>query len=171
MNAVSILRKGEVIVKSAKNELMQFVAGVVMLAVGLFILSQKVVVSSGWFGYGGLMMFGGIRVNSGLIMVPFIIGIVWIFATGGSFPSKLFTVLGVILIVASIIMNTNIYMVSVSMYEWVIMLVLIFGGAGFVAKVLFSDVYKEEKHGKKGSSNHQSDNIDEELEKLRKGMK
>ena len=26
-------------------------------------------------------------------------------------------------------------MVSISMYEWVIMLVLIFGGAGFVAKV------------------------------------
>lgn len=33
--------------KSAKNELKQFVAGVVMLIVGLFILSQKVVVSSG----------------------------------------------------------------------------------------------------------------------------
>ena len=32
--------------KSAKNELKQFVAGVVMLIVGLFILSQKVVVSS-----------------------------------------------------------------------------------------------------------------------------
>ena len=31
--------------KSAKNELKQFVAGVVMLIVGLFILSQKVVVS------------------------------------------------------------------------------------------------------------------------------
>ena len=45
--------------KSAKNELKQFVAGVVMLIVGLFILSQKVVVSSGWFGYGGTIMLGG----------------------------------------------------------------------------------------------------------------
>ena len=50
--------------KSAKNELKQFVAGVVMLIVGLFILSQKVVVSSGWFGYGGTIMLGGVRLNS-----------------------------------------------------------------------------------------------------------
>ena len=54
--------------KSAKNELKQFVAGVVMLIVGLFILSQKVVVSSGWFGYGGTIMLGGVRLNSGMII-------------------------------------------------------------------------------------------------------
>ena len=68
--------------KSAKNELKQFVAGVVMLIVGLFILSQKVVVSSGWFGYGGTIMLGGVRLNSGMIMIPFIIGIIWMFASG-----------------------------------------------------------------------------------------
>ena len=34
--------------KDAKNELMQFVAGVVMLAVGLYIFSQKVIVFSGY---------------------------------------------------------------------------------------------------------------------------
>lgn len=32
--------------KEAKNELMQFVGGVIMLVVGLYILSQKVMVSS-----------------------------------------------------------------------------------------------------------------------------
>ena len=73
--------------KSAKNELKQFVAGVVMLIVGLFILSQKVVVSSGWFGYGGTIMLGGVRLNSGMIMIPFIIGIIWMFASGASFAS------------------------------------------------------------------------------------
>lgn len=158
--------------KSPKNELMQFVAGAVMLAVGLFILSQKVIVSSGWFGYGGSIMLGGIRVNSGLIMVPFIIGIVWMFATGASFLSKLFTVLSVILIVASIIMNTSIHMVSVTLYEWVIMLVLIFGGAGFVAKVLFSDAYKGEKRKKRREKHGEStDSWEEEMKKLRRNMK
>ena len=155
--------------KSAKNELKQFVAGVVMLIVGLFILSQKVVVSSGWFGYGGTIMLGGVRLNSGMIMIPFII------ASGASFASKLFTALSVILIVASIILNTNIYMVSISMYEWVIMLVLIFGGAGFVAKVLFSDAYKEEKHkGKKkdaAGEDSTQDSLDAEIERMKKGLK
>ena len=161
--------------KIAKNELKQFVAGVVMLIVGLFILSQKVVVSSGWFGYGGTIMLGGVRLNSGMIMIPFIIGIIWMFASGASFASKLFTALSVILIVASIILNTNIYMVSISMYEWVIMLVLIFGGAGFVAKVLFSDAYKEEKHkGKKkdaAGEDSTQDSLDAEIERMKKGLK
>ena len=74
--------------KEAKNELMQFVGGVIMLVVGLYILSQKVMVSS---SYGFFSLWGG-RFSSGLIMVPLIIGVVWMFATGGSFVSKIFTV-------------------------------------------------------------------------------
>ena len=62
-------------------------------------------------------------------MVPLIIGVVWMFATGGSFVSKIFTVLSVILIIASIIASTRIWLVSITMYEWVLILVLIFGGA------------------------------------------
>lgn len=34
--------------KEAKNELMQFVAGIIMLVVGLYIFSQKVIVFSGF---------------------------------------------------------------------------------------------------------------------------
>lgn len=59
------------------------------------------------------------------------------FATS-SFASKVFTVLSVILILAAVILNTDIHLVTMSLYEWVLILVLIFGGAGFVAKVLFA---------------------------------
>ena len=81
--------------KEAKNELLQFVAGVIMLVVGLYILSQKVMVSS---TYGFFSLWGG-TFSSGLIMIPFIIGVVWMFATGGSFASKVFTALSVLLII------------------------------------------------------------------------
>ena len=37
--------------KEAKNELMQFVAGIIMLVVGLYIFSQKVIVFSGFFSF------------------------------------------------------------------------------------------------------------------------
>ena len=46
--------------KETKNELLQFVGGIVMLAVGLFIFSQKVIVHSSWFGYGGFSVAGSI---------------------------------------------------------------------------------------------------------------
>ena len=98
--------------KEAKNELMQFVGGVIMLVVGLYILSQKVMVSS---SYGFFSLWGG-RFSSGLIMVPLIIGVVWMFASGGSFVSKVFTVLSVILIIAAIVASTRIWLVTITMY-------------------------------------------------------
>ena len=73
--------------KETKNELLQFVGGIVMLAVGLFIFSQKVIVHSSWFGYGGFSV-AGIRISSGLVIVPLIIGIIWMFTTGANFEKK-----------------------------------------------------------------------------------
>lgn len=45
--------------KRAGNELLQFLAGLAMLIAGLFIFSQKVMVSSGFFGHG--FRLGGIH--------------------------------------------------------------------------------------------------------------
>ena len=152
--------------KEAKNELLQFVGGVIMLVVGLYILSQKVMVSS---SYGFFSLWGG-RFSSGLIMVPLIIGIVWMFATGGSFVSKVFTVLSVILIIASIIASTRIWLVSITMYEWVLILVLIFGG--LVAKVLFANNKSEKsKKDKTESTGSYTSRVDDELDKMKKNMK
>ena len=158
--------------KEAKNELLQFVAGVIMLVVGLYILSQKVMVSS---TYGFFSLWGG-TFSSGLIMIPFIIGVVWMFATGGSFASKVFTALSVLLIIVSIIVSTRIWLVRITMYEWVLILVLIFGGAGLVAKVLFANNKSERESGKKDKDNadnfkKQAGSIDDEIERMKKNMK
>ncbi len=84
--------------KKAKNELLQFLGGLVMLVAGLYIFSQKVMVTSEFFG-GGYMMLGSFHINNGLIMIPLIIGIVWMFVSDGSFASKIMTGLGVLIIV------------------------------------------------------------------------
>ena len=138
--------------KEAKNELLQFVGGVIMLVVGLYILSQKVMVSS---SYGFFSLWGGR------------------FSSGGSFVSKVFTVLSVILIIAAIVASTRIWLVTITMYEWVLILVLIFGGAGLVAKVLFannkSEKSKKDKSEQTGGSYTSS--VDDELDKMKKNMK
>ncbi|MBO5474406.1 MAG: hypothetical protein J6A08_11595 [Lachnospiraceae bacterium] len=157
--------------RKAKNELLQFLAGLAMLVAGLFILSQKVMVYSGFFGYG--WRIGGFHMGNGLVMVPFIIGIVWMFATEGSFPSKIFTAAGVFLIVVAIIMTTNISLVHMTLYEWVVILVLIFGGAGLLARVLFASGGEEKRERsiqeqRLDETDRKVRAIEEELERIRK---
>lgn len=163
--------------KSAKNELLQLLAGLAMLVAGLFLLSQKVMVSSGFFGYG--FMIGGIQLGNGLIMVPFIIGIVWMFGSGGSLLSKLFTAASIIIIIASIVMTTNISLVRITLYEWVLILVLIFGGAGMLARILFADrnnidntreVQKTDEQRKPDAANDKMDAVEEEIERMKKNI-
>lgn len=108
-----------------------FWGGLIMLAVGLFFLSQKVIVSNSFWGGGMHVM--GIHINSGLVVVPFIFSLVWLFVKPGK-GSKAAIVLSVILIVASLIQSTRFYIQYVSLFDWIIMLVLIFGGMAFIAK-------------------------------------
>lgn len=120
--------------KKAGNELLQFLAGLAMLIAGLFVFSQKVMVTSGFFGYG--FRIGGIHMGNGLIMVPFIIGVVWMFVTEGNIASKLFTAASILVVILAVIMTTDIRLMHVTLYEWALILVLIFGGAGLVARIL-----------------------------------
>lgn len=139
--------------KSAKNELLQFLAGLVMLVAGLFIFSQKVIVYSSFLGGFSL---GGMSMTSGLLVVPLIAGIVWMFVSGASFPSKVLTGLGVFLIIVAVIASTNIHLVSMSLYDWILLLVLIFGGAGLLAKVLLVGDYKDDEEDRGGYRSRKS---------------
>lgn len=159
--------------KNPGNELLQFLGGLAMLVVGLYILAQKVMVSSSFMSG---MRLGGLSMSNGMIMIPLIIGIIWMFATGGSFISKVFTGLSVLLIIAAIVISTNISLVHMSLYEWVIILVLIFGGAGILARILLAS--RPGKPEEKADKEEIEDNrkraldiekkIDKEMEQIKK---
>lgn len=157
--------------KRARNELLQFLAGLAMLIAGLFIFSQKVMVSSGFFGHG--FSIGGLHMGNGLIMVPFIIGIVWMFVTDGSVGSKLFTAASILIVILAIIMTTNIHLTYVTLYEWALILVLIFGGAGLVARILFagrriSGSGERREDPRIEETDRKIQEIEEELERIKK---
>ena len=121
--------------KEAKNELLEFLGGVAMLAVGLYWFSLNVRVSSTFFS--GSLMLGSITIHNGLVIVPFIIAVILVFIKPESFGRKLFLGISVLLIIASIIYSTNFHLVSMSLFEWAGILILIFGGLALVCKILF----------------------------------
>ena len=120
---------------SRKNDFYLFFwSGLIMMVVGLFFLSQKVTVTNSFWGGGMRLM--GMYINSGIVMVPFIFSLIWLFIKT-NMASKVALVLSVILILASLIQSTRFYIQYLSLFDWVVMLVLIFGGMAFIAKSMF----------------------------------
>lgn len=130
--------------KKQRNPLGQFVIGMVMLAAGLYWFMSNVTVMT-HFGF----QIWNFRVGAGLIVVPFIAGIIWLFLNVDSFGAKLLTVLGLVIILASIISSIQFMFRATSMYVYLIMLILIFGGAALVGQVLFRWPKDEDRDKKK----------------------
>ncbi len=128
--------------KRKQNDLLTFLGGLAMLVAGLYWLTSRVSVSTSFFG--GTMSLGGVSFNSGLIVVPFIACIIWLFVDPDSFWAKICVGLSVILIIASIILNTQLHMRSTSLYEYLIMIIFIFGGGAMVLKVLCNPKYRDD---------------------------
>lgn len=94
-------------------------------------------------------MIGSITIHNGLIIVPFIIAVILVFIKPEFFGRKLFLGISVLLNIASIIYSTNFHLVSMSLFEWVDILILIFGGLALVCKILFKPVDKNKKESDK----------------------
>ncbi len=111
-------------------DLIQFIIGLAMLVAGFYLFSAKVVVTTG-FGF----VFSGHNISGGLVVVPMLAGVLWWFISPKSVWAKIVTGLGAVIIVASVVVNTRFYFHE-SLYNYIIMLVLMVGGAGLLIKVL-----------------------------------
>jgi hypothetical protein len=108
-----------------------FLAGLAMIVAGGYLLLARVsVVSGGWrfYGYDAF----------GLSLVPLLIGIGMLFYDGRSIVGWLLTGAGAIIILAGIIANLGIYFRPTSLFDTLIMLGLLAGGIGIVARSLRS---------------------------------
>ena len=118
--------------KKESNDLLLFFVGLILLGVGLFMLSQRVIVHTSW----GFRLWG-MDITSGLVIVPLIIGIIWQFVNPKSIIAKIFMVLGAVIIVAAIIMSVRINFVATSLYEYILIIGMAAAGAGLLLRVLF----------------------------------
>jgi len=100
-----------------------------MTCVGGYLLSNQVsVVGSYWSFYGG---------NSfGITLLPLLIGIGLLFWNGRSPIGWLLTVGGSLFILAGVLANLHIYFRPASLFDTMVMLILLFGGLGLIARSL-----------------------------------
>ena len=105
----------------------EFLIGLAMAVAGGYLLTTHVAVTSGSWTIGGYNAFG-------MSLIPFIFGVAILFFNGRSILGWLLLFGGVVIILTGIIMNLQIYFRSASLFELIIMLVLLFGGIGLLAR-------------------------------------
>jgi len=106
-----------------------FVVGLGMVVVGAYLLLTRVTVGSGAWLLWGYSAFG-------MSLLPLLIGIGWLFFDGSSVGGWVLAGAGALIIFAGIIANMHIYFASTSLFDTLVMLALLAGGIGVIARSL-----------------------------------
>ena len=107
----------------------EFLIGLVMAVVGGYLLTNQVTVTGGFGTLWGYSSFG-------LSLVPFLLGVAILFWNGRSILGWLLLLAGLGIIFAGILMNLHIYFQPTSLFNTLMMLVLLAGGVGLLARSL-----------------------------------
>ena len=106
-----------------------FLMGFVMACVGGYLLANQVmIVGSYWSFYGGNTF--------GITLLPMLFGVGLLFWNGRSVIGWLLTGAGALFIVAGVIANLHIYFQPATLFHTLVMLVLLVGGLGLIARAL-----------------------------------
>jgi uncharacterized protein len=106
-----------------------FLIGLAMLVVGGYLLLTRVTVGSGAWLLWGYNAFG-------LSLLPLLAGIAWLFYDGRSIGGWILAGLGALIILAGILANLHIFFAPTSLFDTLVMLGLLAGGLGMVARSL-----------------------------------
>lgn len=109
----------------------EFLGGLAMAVAGGYLLTNQVSVTSGYWhpwGYNGF----------GLSLIPLVIGLGALFFNGRSIIGWLLTLAGAVIILVGILAHLDIYFRETSLFNTILMLVLLAGGVGLVARSLRS---------------------------------
>jgi hypothetical protein len=128
-----------------------FLLGLVLAVAGGWLLTNQIVVSSEYFASGFLVPGINYRMNSfGLSLIPFIIGIGFLFFNGKSIVGWLLTIAGLVIILAGILMSLHIFFRPTSLFNTLLMLVLLFSGIGLIVRSLKAMPIQKEKEETEG---------------------
>ena len=106
-----------------------FLLGFVMAVAGGYLLTSQVTVTSGFWRLWGYNAFG-------LSLLPFIVGVAFLFFDGKSVVGWVLTIAGAVILFVGIIANLEIYFRATSLFNTLLMLVLLVGGIGLIARAV-----------------------------------
>ena len=109
----------------------EFLIGLAMAVGGGYLLTQRVTVTSGFWGYFGDYGFG-------LSLLPLVAGVGLLFFDGKSKLGWVLAACGALIIFLGVLLNLRVYFAPTSLFNTIMMLVLLGGGLGLIARSLRS---------------------------------
>ena len=106
-----------------------FFVGLAMAVGGAYLLTQRVTVTSGFWSFFGGHTFG-------LSLLPLVVGAGVLFFDGRSRLGWALTALGALVVFLGILMNLRVYFEPTSLFDTLLMLILLAGGLGLLARSL-----------------------------------
>ena len=106
-----------------------FLLGFAMACLGGYLLLNQVAVVGSYWNFYGASTFG-------ITLIPMLIGVGLLFWNGRSVTGWLLTGAGALFIVAGVIANLHIYFQPATLFHTIVMLVLLVGGLGLIARSL-----------------------------------
>lgn len=114
-----------------------FLLGFALACAGGWLLTNQVTVASDYFASGVVVPVINFRMNTfGLSLIPFVLGVGFLFFNGRSVAGWLLTVAGLVIILVGILMSLHIFFQPTSLFNTLVMLVLLFGGIGLILRSL-----------------------------------
>lgn len=110
-----------------------FFVGAILLIIGIFILSRKVIVST-WIASFNVL---GYNLTSGLLIFPLIFGIIWMFYNPKSLGAKILSGTGAIFLIVAVIMSVHIHLSSMSLFDYILIIGMIAAGSGMLLRYFF----------------------------------
>jgi hypothetical protein len=104
-----------------------FLLGFALTCVGGYLLTSQVTVAGSYWSFWGSNTFG-------VTLIPMLAGVGLLFRDGRSVIAWLLTGAGALFIVAGVLANLHIYYQPTSLFNTIVMLVLLVGGLGLIAR-------------------------------------
>jgi hypothetical protein len=107
----------------------EFLLGFAMVCIGGYLLTNQVTVAGSYWNFYGTNTFG-------VTLIPMLFGIGLLFWNSRSLAGKVLTFAGALFILAGVIANLHIYFQPATLFHTIVMLVLVVGGLGLIARAM-----------------------------------
>ncbi len=118
---------------------LQFLIGIVMMVAGFYLLFNSITIDSR-FGLGmRLYGIGGMGITSGILMIPLIAGIMFIFYNVKNYIGWVLSTGSLVALIVGVLANARFSLRGMSSFDLIVILVLAFGGLGLFLRSLKSN--------------------------------